>query len=179
MNKTKLKENHPHETYAVSFPVCALVGCGGNNNDSGSVSKTPEEYTEAYKTAIESARDDELNEAVPVVTSTEDDTASLVLSLIGVTDENTDAFAVAISPMNIKAYGVAAILPAEGKSEEVLEGVNAFVEQQKQSFEQYLADQYEIANAAKVETLDDGTILLVMCENQDTVLDAIKTSLNG
>ena len=74
---------------------------------------------------------------------------------------------------------MAAILPAEGKSEEILEGVNAFVEQQKQSFEQYLVDQYEIANAAKVETLDDGTILLVMCEDQDTVLDAIKTSLNG
>ncbi len=157
--------------------LSALVGCG--SKDSGTASKTPEEYTEAYKTAIESARDDELNEAVPVVTSTEDDTASLVLSLIGVTDENTDAFAVAISPMNIKAYGVAAILPAEGKSEEILEGVNAFVEQQKQSFEQYLVDQYEIANAAKVETLDDGTILLVMCEDQDTVLDALKTSLNG
>ena len=40
-------------------------------------------------------------------------------------------------------------------------------------------DQYDIANAAKVETLEDGTILLVMCEDQDTVLDAIKTALNG
>ena len=157
--------------------LAALAGCG--SQDAGTPSRTPEEATEAYQTAIESARDDELNEAVPVVTSTEDDTASLVLPLIGITDENTDAFAVAISPMNIKAYGVAAILPAEGKSEEVLEGVNAFVEQQKQSFEQYLVDQYEIANAAKVETLEDGTILLVMCEDQDTVLDTIKTSLNG
>ena len=157
--------------------LSALAGCG--SKDAGTTSRTPEEATEAYQTAIESARDAELNEAVPVVTSTEDDTASLVLPLIGITDENTDAFAVAISPMNIKAYGVAAILPAEGKSEEVLEGVNAFVEQQKQSFEQYLVDQYEIANAAKVETLEDGTILLVMCEDQDTVLDAIKTALNG
>ena len=157
--------------------LSALAGCG--SKDAGTTSRTPEEATEAYQTAIESARDAELNEAVPVVTSTEDDTASLVLPLIGITDENTDAFAVAISPMNIKAYGVAAILPAEGKSEEVLEGVNAFVEQQKQSFEQYLVDQYEIANAAKVETLEDGTILLVMCEDQDTVLEAIKTALNG
>ena len=74
---------------------------------------------------------------------------------------------------------MAAILPAEGKSEEVLEGVNAFVEQQKQNFQQYLMDQYDIASAAKVETLEDGTILLVMCEDQDTVLDAIKTALNG
>lgn len=159
--------------------LSALVGCGGNKDNSGTAGKTPEEYTETYKTAIESARDDELNEAIPVITSTEDDMASLVLPLIGVTAENATAFAVAVSPMNIKAYGVAAILPAEGKSEEVLEGVNAFVDQQKQNFQQYLIDQYDIANAAKVETLDDGTILLVMCENQDTVLDAIKTALNG
>ena len=160
--------------------LSALVGCGGgNSSNSGNAVKSPEEYTEAYKTAIESARDDELNDAIPVITSVDDDMASLVLPLIGVTDENTTAFAVAISPMNIKAYGVAAILPAEGKSEEVLEGVNAFVDQQKQNFQQYLVDQYDIANAAKVETLDDGTILLVMCENQNTVLDAIKTSLNG
>lgn len=158
--------------------LTALVGCGGNKDASGATSKTPEEYTEAYKTAIESARDAELNEAYPVVTSTEDDMAALVLPLIGVTDENTAAFAVAISPMNMKAYGVAAILPAEGKSEEVLEGVNGFVDQQKQNFQQYLIDQYDIANAAKVETLDDGTILLVMCEDQDTVLESIKTSLN-
>ena len=70
-------------------------------------------------------------------------------------------------------------IPAEGKGEEVLEGVNAFVEQQKQSFQQYLADQYDIASAAKVETLEDGTVLLVMCEDQDTVLESIKTALNG
>lgn len=159
--------------------LSALVGCGGSKDNSSTTNKTPEEYTEAYKTAIETARDAELNEAIPVITSTEDDMAAMVLPLIGVTDENTDAFAVAISPMNVKAYGVAAILPAEGKSEEILDGVNAFVDQQKQNFQQYLIDQYDIANAAKVETLDDGTILLVMCEDQDTVLDAIKTSLNG
>ena len=157
--------------------LSALAGCG--SKDAGTTSRTPEEATEAYKTAIESAQDAELNEAYPVVTSTEDDMAALVLPLIGVTDENTAAFAVAISPMNVKAYGVAAILPAEGKSEEVLEGVNGFVDQQKQNFQQYLIDQYDIANAAKVETLDDGTILLVMCEDQDTVLESIKTSLNA
>ena len=150
--------------------LAALVGCGGSGNNAGGADKTPEEYT---------ARDDELNKVVPVITSTEDDMAAMILPMLGITEENAASFAVAISSMNIKAYGVAAILPAEGKSEEVLEGVNAFVELQKQSFQQYLADQYEIANAAKVETLDDGTILLVMCEDQDTVLEAIKTSLNG
>ena len=159
--------------------LSALVGCGGGTDTSGTTDKTPEEYTQAYQSAIESARDDELNTSIAVITSTEDDMAALVLPLIGVTDENSAAFAVAISPMNVKAYGVAAILPAEGKSEEVLENVNGFVDQQKQSFQQYLVDQYDIANAAKVETLDDGTILLVMCEDQDTVLESIKTALSA
>ena len=159
--------------------LSALAGCGGQGESSGDAAKTPEEYTQAYQSAIESARDQEMNEAIPVITSTEDEMASMVLPMVGVTDENAAAFAVAVSPMNIKAYGIAAILPAEGKGEEVLEGVNAFVEQQKQNFQQYLMDQYDIANAAKVETLEDGTILLVMCEDQDTVLDAIKTALNG
>ena len=89
------------------------------------------------------------------------------------------AFAVAVSPMNIRAYGIVAVLPAEGKSEEVQEGLQGFIDQQKQSFEQYLADQYDIANAARLETLDDGTILLVMCEDQDTVFDAIQDALSA
>ena len=158
--------------------LSALAGCG-SKDAAGTPSRTPEEAAEAYQAAIESARDAELNEAIPPITSAEDEMAALVLPMVGVTEENSAAFAVAISPMNIRAYGVAAILPAEGKSEEVLEGVNAFVEQQKQSFQYYLADQYDIASAAKVETLEDGTILLVMCEDQDTVLEAIKTALNG
>ena len=151
--------------------LSALAGCGGQGESSGDAAKTPEEYTQAYQSAIESARDQEMNEAIPVITSTEDEMASMVLPMVGVTDENAAAFAVAVSPMNIKAYGIAAILPAEGKGEELLE--------QKQSFQQYLADQYDIASAAKVETLEDGTVLLVMCEDQDTVLESIKTALNG
>ena len=71
----------------------------------------------------------------------------------------------------------AAILPAAGKEDLVLEGLNSFVENQKRSFEQYLADQYEIAKEAKVGTLEDGTVLLVMCENQDAVYDSIKDAL--
>ena len=57
--------------------------------------------------------------------------------------------------------------------------MNAFVEQQRSAFSTYLPDQYEIAEAAKVETLSDGTILLVMCQDQDTVLTSIREALEG
>lgn len=158
--------------------LSALAGCSSGAPQETSGAKTPEEYATAYQTAIESARDQEMNESIPVITSSSDELADMILPMLGITAENAAAYAVAVSPMNVKAYGVAAIMPAEGKSEEVLEGVNAFVTQQKQNFEQYLADQYEIADSAQVETLDDGTILLVMCEDQDTVLSSIKESLS-
>ena len=108
-----------------------------------------------------------------------DDMADVIFELLGVTAADMSAFALSVSPMNIKAYGIAAIYPAAGKSDAVLEGLNAFIDRQKQSFEQYLADQYEIAGNARLETLEDGTILLVMCEDQDAVFDAIRDTIEG
>ena len=108
-----------------------------------------------------------------------DDMADVIFELLGVTAADMSAFALSVSPMNIKAYGIAAIYPAAGKSDAVLEGLNAFIDRQKQSFEQYLADQYEIAGNARLETLEDGTILLVMCEDQDAVFDAIRDTTEG
>ena len=152
-------------TLAAALLLSALAGCSGGGSQESQAVKTPEEYTAAYQAAIEGARDDQM--------------ADLVLPMVGITSDNAAAFAVAVSPMNIRAYGIVAVLPAEGKSEEVQEGLQGFIDQQKQSFEQYLADQYDIANAARLETLDDGTILLVMCEDQDTVFDAIQDALSA
>ena len=166
-------------TLAAALLLSARAGCPGGGSQESQAVKTPEEYTAAYQSAIEGARDDEMNEAVPVITSTDDQMADLVLPMVGITSDNAAAFAVAVSPMNIRAYGIVAVLPAEGKSEEVQEGLQGFIDQQKQSFEQYLADQYDIANAARLETLDDGTILLVMCEDQDIVFDAIQDALSA
>ena len=89
------------------------------------------------------------------------------------------AYALSVSPMNVKAYAVAAIYPAAGKEDAVQEGLDAFVENRKASFEQYLMDQYDIADSARLETLDDGTVLLVMCPDQDAVFDAIRTSIEA
>ena len=162
---------------AAALLISALAGCSGGDGQGSQSDLTPEERTAAYQAAIEGARDDEMNQAVPVITSMEDEMADMILAMAGITAENADAFAVAISPMNIRAYGIAAVHPAEGKADEVTEGLQAFIDQQKQSFQQYLADQYEVASAARLETLEDGTVLLVMCEDQDTVFDAIQSAL--
>lgn len=137
---------------------------------------TAEERTQRYKEAIENCGA-ELVEYNPPITSGDEDMSELTFQLLGVTEEDMEAYAISLSAMNVQAYTIALILPAEGREETVLENVNAYVERQRQSFEFYLADQYEIAQNARVETLEDGTILLVMAENTDEVYNTITAAL--
>lgn len=161
---------------AVLMLTSALVGCAPKAPAQGG-DKTPEEWATAYKTAIEGARPQEDNDAFSIVTNTDETVDEGLLQMMGLTAEDMTAFALSASLINVHAYGIAAIQPAEGKADAVKEGLNTFVTNQQNNFTSYLADQYDIAKAAKVETLDDGTILLVMCADQDTVLAAIKEAL--
>ena len=82
-----------------------------------------------------------------------------------------------MSLMNVRAYAVGIFRPAEGQAETVQAGLESYVKLQQQSFEQYLEDQYEIAKAAKIETLPSGEIVLVMSEGGDDVLTKINEAL--
>ena len=157
----------------ILLPILLLTGC----STAPESQLTAQERTELYRSAIQNARDQDANDAFPIITSAEDDTAPLLLDLMGLSAEDMSAFAISASAMNIKAYGIAAVYPAEGKDEAVKEALEGFVDRQKQNFEQYLADQYDIANNARLETLEDGTILLVMCEGQDEVFTAIRSAI--
>lgn len=168
----------PSIALAALLLSAALTGCAGGGQ-AEKTPLTPAERTALYKTAIESARDQEMNEAVPVITAETDDLADFILPMAGISGENAAAYALAISPMNIRAYGIAAVLPAAGKEEEVLEGLNGFLDTQQQNFEQYLPDQYEIAKSARLETLEDGTVVMVLCEGQDAVYDSMVESLSA
>ncbi|MCI5929584.1 MAG: DUF4358 domain-containing protein [Pseudoflavonifractor capillosus] len=157
----------------ILLPILLLAGCSSSPESQ----LTAQERTELYRSAIQNARDQDANDAFPIITSAEDDTASFLLELMGLSAEDMSAFAISASAMNVKAYGIAAVYPAEGKDEAVKEALRGFVDRQKQNFEQYLADQYDIANNARLETLEDGTILLVMCEGQDGVFTAIRSAI--
>ena len=97
----------------------------------------------------------------------------------GLKEEDMTAFGVSGSMMSVKAYGIAAVMPAEGKEEAVKEGLQGFIDKQKTIFETYLADQYAVAENARLETLEDGTVLMVMCEGSDTVFDQIRTAIEA
>ena len=180
-----------------------LAGCSKNNENasgsnagssasgtaSGSTStptpapapaeKTAEELKALYTDAINNCGS-EMVQYNPVISEVkEDDMSAMILESLGLTAEDMTAFGISMSMMNVKAYGIAAIMPAEGKEQAVKDALQNFIDIQKQSFEQYLVDQYEIAKNAKLETLADGTVLMVMCDGQDEAFESIKPAVEG
>ena len=103
--------------------------------------------------------------------------SAMILQNLGLLVEDMQAFGISSSVMNVKAYGIAAVMPVEGKEDTVKDALQGYIDNQKASFETYLADQYEVAKNAKLEVLDDGTVLMVMCEGQDTVFEAISSAI--
>lgn len=66
-----------------------------------------------------------------------------------------------------------------GRAEAVTSALQTYVDNTKASFEFYLPGPFEVASNARLETLSDGTVLLVMCEDQDTVFDAISSAITA
>lgn len=149
-----------------------LAACGSEPSLTGA------ELAAHYKEAIEAGRTEADNTDRPLsYTGSEEETGSLIWESLGFTEADVDAYAFYLSLMNVQAYCVGLFKPVEGKAETVTAGLQAYIERTQSSFEFYLPDQGEIANAAILETLDDGSILIVMCENQDAVRDAIVAAL--
>lgn len=161
----------------LALTLTALAGCSGKT--AAPAAKTPEELTQLYATAI-TENGGEMVQYNPVISEVkEDDLSAMILESLGLKVEDMAAFGISMSMMNVKAYGIAAVMPAEGKTDAVKEALQGFMDNQEQSFETYLADQYEIAKNAKLETLTDGTVLMVMCEDSDAVYEAIKGAIEG
>lgn len=156
----------------LTLALFLLSGCG-----TAGTQLAPEQRTELYRTAIENARDQDLNDAVPIVTSTEDNLGQATFDILGLDPADCSACALSVSLVNVKAYGIAAVYPVDGREEKVREGLSDFVAMQQRNFQMYLPDQYDIAQSARLETLSDGTILLVMCEDQDGVFDHIRAAI--
>lgn len=164
-------------TAALALALVVLAGC--SSQQTAGTERTPEELTQLYADAI-TENGGEMVEYNPVISQvSEDDMSAMLLETMGLKQDDMTAFGVSASLMNVQAYGIAAVMPAEGKEEAVTQSLQGYIDQQKSSFENYLADQYEVAGNARLETLSDGTVLMVMCSDQDTVFDAIKTDIEG
>ena len=164
----------------LTFVIAVFSGCASTSKTDG---LSPEELEKLYAKAITDARDDDLNSAFPVMLGSEESedevVAEMLHELLGFKSDDAEAYAMSISLMNVKAYGIVVVKPADGRAEAVKDGLQGFIDQQCQGFELYLADQYEIAKNARLETLNDGTIVMVMCPDQDAVYDSIAKSIQG
>ena len=168
----------------------ALVGCSaGSKADSAA----PKDYSQI----IHDARTDEDNEYDMIFTKGKDgkftaidgysaeyeadqlsdEVANMMMPLLGLEDDMYDDFAASVSGMMVSVYGVAIVKPAEGRTQDVVDAMDAYVQSQQKAMERYLEDQYEIASAARVVTVPTGEVVMVCCEDSDTVLENIKKAL--
>lgn len=153
------------------FFLLLLAGCAGPGSAGGSDAD--------YAALIRDNRSAEENQILPIITSPDDADFDAVFGLYGFEADDMERYAVSISMINVKAYGVAIILPAEGRADAVVTQLESFIELQKKSQENYLPDQYEIAKGALLETVASGEVVLVMSEDAASLMAALKAGLAG
>ena len=173
--------------------VLALAGCGASGSSGSASANTRKDYTQI----IHDARSDEDNEYQMIFTKGEDgrytaqygysaeyeadqlsdEVANMLMPMLNLEDGMYDDFAASVSGMMVSVYGVAIVKPAEGKTQDVVDALDAYVQSQQQAMEHYLEDQYQIASAARVATVPTGEVVMVCCEDSDAVFENIKKAL--
>ena len=173
--------------------LLALVGCGASGSSGSASSAAKKDYTQI----LHDARSDEDNKYEMIFTKGEDgkftaqygysasypaddlndEIQNMLLPLLDLPEGSYTDLAASLSSMMVQSYGVAIIKPAEGKTQEVVDAMDAYIQNQQQTMEHYLEDQYQIAASAKVATVPTGEVVMVCCENSDAVMNAIKTAL--
>ncbi len=78
--------------------------------------------------------------------------------------------------MMVQRYGLAIVKPAEGKTQDVVDAMDAYVESEQKSMEHYLKTSIR-SPAARVATVPSGEVVIVCCEDSDTVFANIKKAL--
>lgn len=170
----------------------SLTACG-KPASSSSAPSTPKDYTQI----LHDARPEEDNEYEMIFSKGDDgkftaqygysesyeagqlndEIENMLWPLLGLEDDMVEDFAASVSGMMVQSYAIAIVKPAPGKTDAVVDALKAYVLSEQQSMEHYLEDQYEVAKNAKVETLLSGEVVLVCCENSDTVLANLKKAL--
>ena len=164
---------------------CALLvftGCGSKKDT------TPKDYTQI----IHDAREAEDNDYYMIFSPAEDgkftaqygysasypaddlndEIQNMLLPLLDLPEGSYTDLAASLSAMMVQSYGVAIVKPAEGKTQEVVDAMDAYIQNQQQTMEHY-----QIAASSKVSTVHNCEVVIVCCENSDAVMNAIKTAL--
>ena len=179
---------------AMVLVLCfALVACGSSsgNSTSSAAAKTAEDYANLIK---ESRAEDDNNyfeiaganageEAKLIVNPNDMDdemaaqNISMMFDTMGVNTANLDTYAFSMSLMMTHAYHIGIYKPAEGKAADVKAELEAYVKNVQGQFENYLADQYEVAKSAVVKEMPTGEIIVVMVADAASVAEKIEKGL--
>ena len=116
---------------AAVMSLSVLSGCASKPAESAPAAKTPEELTTLYAESI-TANGGEMVEYNPVISEAkEEDGSAFLLEMLGLSAEDMTAFGISTSMMNVKAYGIAAVKPAQGKEDAVKQALQGFVDQKR------------------------------------------------
>lgn len=174
---------------AASCALLVLVGC----NKGGKTDSAPKDYTQI----LHDARSAEDNDVYMIFSPDKDgrftaqygysssykaddlnsEIENMLLPLLNLPEGSYTDFAASLSSMMVQSYGIAIIKPAEGKTQDVVDAMDAYILGQQQAMEHYLEDQYQIAKAATVTVAPTGEVILVCAENHDTLLTNIEKAL--
>ena len=107
---------------------------------------------------------------LPMLTPVDDETLT---TIYGINPEDVEAYAGGFSMMNVQAADIIMVKAKDDTVEAVRSGLEGRIEQQKKSFENYLADQYEAASSAEVEQYGNYLVLVILAQDADTVRGTI------
>jgi len=99
-----------------------------------------------------------------------------VLDLLQIAENQVLEYSVALSMMNVHAYLIAIIKPADTQDDVIEAALENYKSSMIKSFEMYLPDQLEIAKNSIIFA-ENGYLGLVMCDGQDKIKDNITNYL--
>lgn len=145
-----------------------LAACGQASAPAGSSAD--------YTALIEATRDQE-DEQTPIVTSAADESYKAMFDTYDFSAGTMERYAISLSTSEATAYGVAIILPAADRADDVIQQLEGFVEAQQSAQENTRPDQYAIAREAQIKMADTGEVMLVMAENAADLMRGIEAGL--
>ena len=153
---------------AAALLLCSLTACS---------SKDEAKLTSKELADVITANGGEMTEQNPAVAlDSDDENLSNLFTWYEWDKAKFETGAFSFSLMNVQAYTIAVVKPAEGQKDAVLKYFADYQKQMETNFDKYLIDQYDIAKAAITEEVN-GYIVFVMAENADDIAANIKAKL--
>lgn len=153
---------------AAALLLCSLTACS---------SKDEAKLTSKELADVINANGNDMTKHNPAVAlDSDDENLSNLFTWYEWDKAKFETGAFSFSLMNVQAYTIAIVKPAEGQKDIVLKYFADYQQQTENNFDKYLVDQYDIAKSAVTEEVN-GYVVFVMAENAGSIAESIKAKL--